>query len=77
MAHTHDKRSLETIPVGSLGVIALDGCRELAERVDDYFHKEFINKGPYDDNKGAKTDEKNNNNNNDKKKKKKKEFTVY
>lgn len=36
MAHTHDKRSLETIPVGSLGVIALDGCRELAERVDDY-----------------------------------------
>ncbi|MBQ9360971.1 MAG: ribose-phosphate pyrophosphokinase [Lachnospiraceae bacterium] len=36
MPHTHDKRSLETIPVGSLGVIALDGCRELAERVDDY-----------------------------------------
>ena len=36
MTHTHDKRSLETIPVGSLGVIALDGCRELAERVDDY-----------------------------------------
>lgn len=36
MAHTHDKRSLETIPVGSLGVIALDGCRDLAERVDDY-----------------------------------------
>ncbi len=36
MAHTHDKRSLETIPVGSLGVIALDGCRELAERVDEY-----------------------------------------
>ena len=36
MAHTHDKRRLETIPVGSLGVIALDGCRELAERVDDY-----------------------------------------
>ncbi|MBO5550450.1 MAG: ribose-phosphate pyrophosphokinase [Lachnospiraceae bacterium] len=36
MAHTHDKRRLETIPVGSLGVIALDGCRELAELVDDY-----------------------------------------
>ena len=36
MAHTHDKRRLETIPVGSLGVIALDGCRELAEQVDDY-----------------------------------------
>ncbi|MBQ9442681.1 MAG: ribose-phosphate pyrophosphokinase [Lachnospiraceae bacterium] len=36
MAHTHDKRSLETIPVGSLGVVALDGCRELAERVDEY-----------------------------------------
>ncbi len=36
MAHTHDKRKLDTIPVGSLGVIALDGCRELGEKVDDY-----------------------------------------
>ena len=51
--------------------------RKIKHKENDYFPKEFINKGPYDDNKGAKTDEKNNNNNNDKKKKKKKEFTVY
>ena len=36
MAHTHDKRKLDTIPVGSLGVIALDGCRELGEKIDEY-----------------------------------------
>ncbi len=36
MAHTHDKRNLESIPVGSLGVIALEGCRGLAEMVDEY-----------------------------------------
>ncbi|MBQ1881177.1 MAG: ribose-phosphate pyrophosphokinase [Lachnospiraceae bacterium] len=36
MAHTHDKRKLDTIPVGSLGVIALDGCKELGAMVDDY-----------------------------------------
>jgi len=36
VAHTHDKRKLDTIPVGSLGVIALDGCKELGAMVDDY-----------------------------------------
>ncbi len=36
MAHTHDKRKLDTIPVGSLGVIALEGCKELGAMVDDY-----------------------------------------
>jgi ribose-phosphate pyrophosphokinase len=36
VAHTHDKRKLDTIPVGSLGVIALEGCKELGAMVDDY-----------------------------------------
>ncbi len=36
MGHTHDKRKLDNIPVGTLGVIALDGCRELGEKIDDY-----------------------------------------
>ena len=29
-------RNLETIPVGSLGIIALKGCQELGEKVDQY-----------------------------------------
>ncbi len=31
-----EKRNLETIPVGSLGIIPLTGCRELGEKVDQY-----------------------------------------
>ena len=36
MAAHEEKRNLETIPVGSLGVIALDGCTELGSSVDRY-----------------------------------------
>ncbi len=35
-AREEDKRNLETIPVGSLGLIPLEGCRELGEKVDKY-----------------------------------------
>ncbi|RDU25102.1 ribose-phosphate pyrophosphokinase [Anaerosacchariphilus polymeriproducens] len=31
-----DERNLETIPVGSLGIIALEGCKSLGEKVDYY-----------------------------------------
>ncbi|MCR5178480.1 MAG: ribose-phosphate pyrophosphokinase [Lachnospiraceae bacterium] len=31
-----EKRNLETIPVGSLGLIAMSGCRQLGELVDKY-----------------------------------------
>ena len=31
--------------------------RKIKHKENDYFPKEFINKGPYDDNKGAKTDD--------------------
>ncbi|MBQ8326351.1 MAG: ribose-phosphate pyrophosphokinase [Lachnospiraceae bacterium] len=31
-----EKRNLETIPVGSLGIIPLEGCRSLGEKVDKY-----------------------------------------
>ena len=31
-----EKRNLETIPVGSLGLIAMKGCRQLGEQVDKY-----------------------------------------
>ena len=34
-----EKRNLETIPVGSLGMIPLDGCRELGEKIDKYLVK--------------------------------------
>ena len=51
--------------------------RKIKHKENDYFPKEFINKGPYEDpNKVKKIDEKNNNSN-DKKKKKKKDFNVY
>jgi len=33
---THDKRNLDSIPVGSLRMIPLEGCRELGEKVDKY-----------------------------------------
>lgn len=36
MPRREEKRNLETIPVGTLGVIPLRGCKELAERVDRY-----------------------------------------
>jgi len=31
-----EKRNLETIPVGSLGIIPLEGCKSLGEKVDKY-----------------------------------------
>lgn len=34
-----EKRNLETIPVGSLGMIPLQGCKSLGERVDKYLVK--------------------------------------
>jgi len=39
MTKKEEKRNLETIPVGSLGVIALEGCKTLAEKVDYYLVK--------------------------------------
>ncbi|MDR2043818.1 MAG: ribose-phosphate pyrophosphokinase [Clostridium sp.] len=39
MANREEKRNLETIPVGSLGMIALDGCRPLGEKIDQYLVK--------------------------------------
>lgn len=32
-------RNLENIPVGALGIIALDGCQEMGQRVNDYLVK--------------------------------------
>lgn len=39
MAQREEKRNLETIPVGSLGMIPLEGCRALGEKVDSYLVK--------------------------------------
>lgn len=39
MAQREEKRNLETIPVGSLGMIPLEGCRALGEKVDNYLVK--------------------------------------
>lgn len=39
MANREEKRNLETIPVGSLGIITLEGCRSLGEMVDGYLVK--------------------------------------
>ena len=36
MAKREEMRNLETIPVGSLRIIALKGCQELGEKVDQY-----------------------------------------
>ena len=36
MSRREETRNLETIPVGSLGIIPLEGCRSLGEKVDDY-----------------------------------------
>ena len=35
----HDERNLETIPAGALGLIALEGCKEMGEKVDKYLVK--------------------------------------
>ena len=34
-----EKRNLETIPVGSLGIIALESCKPLSEKIDKYLVK--------------------------------------
>lgn len=39
MTRREEKRNLETIPVGSLGIIPLEGCRALGEKVDYYLVK--------------------------------------
>lgn len=39
MPNREEKRNLETIPVGSLGIIALQGCKTLGEKVDQYLVK--------------------------------------
>ena len=39
MGNREEKRNLETIPVGSLGIIALEGCKSLGEKVDRYLVK--------------------------------------
>lgn len=36
MSQREEMRNLETIPVGSLGIIALEGCKSLGEKVDSY-----------------------------------------
>ena len=39
MGNREEKRNLETIPVGSLGIISLEGCKLLGEKVDKYLVK--------------------------------------
>ncbi|MCR5254944.1 MAG: ribose-phosphate pyrophosphokinase [Acetatifactor sp.] len=39
MAIREEKRNLETIPVGSLGIISMEGCKPLGEKVDSYLVK--------------------------------------
>ncbi|MBO5095014.1 MAG: ribose-phosphate pyrophosphokinase [Lachnospiraceae bacterium] len=39
MLAREEKRNLETIPVGSLGVIPLQGCRNLGQKIDYYLVK--------------------------------------
>ena len=34
-----NERNLENIPVGALGIIALDGCKEMGDKVNDYLVK--------------------------------------
>ena len=34
-----EKRNLETIPVGSLGIIPMEGCKVLGEKIDNYLVK--------------------------------------
>ena len=35
----HDKRNLESIPVGSLGLIPLKGCENIGKEIDYYLGK--------------------------------------
>lgn len=35
----NDQRNLETIPTGALGIIPLESCREIGEKVDKYLVK--------------------------------------
>ena len=39
MSMREEKRNLETIPVGSLGIIPLRGCMEFSSKIDDYLVK--------------------------------------
>lgn len=39
MAIREEKRNLETIPVGSMGIIALESCKSLSEKIDHYLVK--------------------------------------
>ncbi len=39
MSTTQEKRNLNTIPVGSLGMIPLDSCKPLGEKIDKYLVK--------------------------------------
>ena len=39
MGTREEKRNLETIPVGSLGLIPMESCKELGEKVDQYLVK--------------------------------------
>lgn len=39
MPNREEKRNLETIPVGSLRMIPLEGCKELGEKIDKYLIK--------------------------------------
>lgn len=39
MPKREEKRNLETIPVGTLGIIPLEGCKALGKMVDDYLVK--------------------------------------
>ena len=39
MSNREEKRNLETIPVGSLGIIPLEGCKPLGEKIDNYLVK--------------------------------------
>ena len=37
----NEDRNLNTIPVGALGIVALDSCKELGEKVDEYLLKKY------------------------------------
>ncbi len=39
MGNREEKRNLETIPAGALGIIALESCRPLCEKIDSYLVK--------------------------------------
>ena len=39
MGNREEKRNLETIPAGALGIIALESCRTLGEKIDRYLVK--------------------------------------